>query len=230
MLERFFLLGESPADLLVAQHDPWLLLLSVAVAVATSTLALHLAGQARLTHEPVHRTMALATSAVALGAGIWAMHFIGMLAFTLCVAVRYDVGITLLSMLPGLAASWVALNVLVRQQVTGRQLAMGGLLVGAGIGAMHYAGMEALRMAPDLRYDPAWFAASIVVAVVLAVLALWVRFTVHQRSGMSNWQATLLSGSIMGMAISGMHYTAMAAARFVGQADPELQPGRRRSR
>ncbi|GKS92680.1 MHYT domain-containing protein [Acidovorax sp. SUPP2539] len=223
MLERFFLLGESPADLLVAQHDPWLVLLSVAVAVATSTLALHLAGQARLTHEPVHRTMALATSAVALGAGIWAMHFIGMLAFTLCVAVRYDVGITLLSMLPGLAASWVALNVLVRQQVTGRQLAMGGLLVGAGIGAMHYAGMEALRMAPDLRYDPAWFAASIVVAVVLAVLALWVRFTVHQRSGMSNWQATLLSGSIMGMAISGMHYTAMAAARFVGQADPELQ-------
>ncbi|GEM_PF-369121 len=223
-LERFFLLdgdGGLPADaLLTGRHDPALVALSVAVAVLTSTLALHLSGQARDAQTALSRRLALTSAGVALGAGIWAMHFIGMLSFTLCTTVGYDIAVTLLSMLPAMAASWLALSLLSHPHVTRRQLLLGGVLVGAGIGTMHYMGMAAMRMAPLLRYDPLWFTASIAVAVGLANAALWVRFILQRRIGLSPWQANVLGGAIMGVAISGMHYTAMAAARFVGQPEP----------
>ena len=220
MLELFFLQGNVPPGLLLAGvYDPLLVTLSIGVAVLTSALALQLAAQAAVAHEALHRTMALVSGGIALGVGIWAMHFIGMLAFTLCAAVRYDVPTTLASMIPALAASWVALGLLARRKVNAWQLLTGGALVGAGIGAMHYGGMAAMQMAPLLRYDPVWFAASIAVAVLLAMLALWVRFPMQQHSGMPTWVANLLAGCVMGTAISGMHYTAMAAARFVGEPD-----------
>ena len=101
--------------------------------------------------------------------------------------------------------------------MTRHQLILSGVLVGAGIGAMHYTGMAAMQMAPALRYDPWVFALSIGVAVGLAILALWVRFglatVMGQRLGTSQ---TLISGGVMGLAIAGMHYTGMAAARFIG--------------
>ena len=148
------------------------------------------------------------------------MHFLGMLAFELCAAVRYDLGITLLSMLPSLAASWVALSLLARRDLSLTQLCVGGVLVGAGIGAMHYSGMAAMQMAPLLRYDPWMFALSIIVAVALAILALWVRFGLEGRLP-TTW-ALLLSALVMGLAISGMHYTGMAAARFVGTPESQV--------
>ncbi|XDF33469.1 diguanylate cyclase [Paracidovorax avenae] len=229
-LERFFLLdgaGGLPAGALLAgSHDPALVALSVAVAVLSSTLALYLSGQTRGAQITLSRVLALTSAGVALGAGIWAMHFIGMLSFTLCAAVHYDVALTMLSMFPGMCASWLALSLLARPEVRPRQLVLGGVLVGAGIGAMHYMGMAAMRMAPLLRYDPLWFAASLVVAVALANAALWVRFMLKRRLGMAPWKANLLGGAIMGCAISGMHYTAMAAARFVGTAEPGGGGGR----
>uniref|UniRef100_UPI0028E1EDDB PAS domain S-box protein n=1 Tax=Ectopseudomonas oleovorans TaxID=301 RepID=UPI0028E1EDDB len=94
------------------------------------------------------------------------------------------------------------------------QLCVGGVLVGAGIGAMHYSGMAAMQMAPLLRYDPWMFALSIVVAVALAIVALWVRFGLEGR--LSTYLSLLISALVMGLAISSMHYTSMAAARFVG--------------
>lgn len=220
MLDQFFLLDSVPPGLLLTgAYDPLLVALSIGVAVLTSSLALQLGAQAGAAHEALHRTMALVSGGIALGVGIWAMHFIGMLAFTLCTTVQYDVPTTLASMLPALAASWVALGLLARRHVSRWQLLTGGALVGAGIGAMHYGGMAAMQMSPLLRYDPTWFAASIAVAVLLAMLALWVRFPLQQHSGMSPWLANLLAGLVMGTAIAGMHYTAMGAARFVGQAE-----------
>lgn len=225
MLERFFLLAPSPVPLLAGRLDPALVLLSVGVAVLTSALALHLASLARQTVSHAQRHLVLASGGVALGAGIWAMHFIGMLAFELCTTVSYDLATTLLSMLPGLAASWTALWLLARPHISSAQLVAGGVLVGAGIGAMHYAGMAAMRLTPLLRYDPLWFAASLAVAVLLAVLALWVRFGLHRWGLLRDWQITLLSAAVMGSAISGMHYTAMEAARFVGVAEDGFTGG-----
>lgn len=217
-LTSLFLLDADPSLLLFGSHDPWLVALSLAIATFTSGMALQVAGMARLSRSALHRHTALLTGSLALGGGVWAMHFIGMLAFELCAPVDYAPGLTLLSLLPSLGASWVALQLLARRQVTALQLVGGGVLVGAGIGAMHYSGMAAMRMAPLLRYDPWWFALSILVAVALAILALWVRFGL--RGKLSSGKAIMASGVVMGLAISGMHYTGMAAARFVGTPDP----------
>ena len=165
------------------------------------------------------RALLIGSGAVALGGGIWAMHFIGMLAFDLCTPVGYSRPITLLSMLPGLGASLVALALLARPHLSMRQLVTGGVLVGAGIGTMHYSGMAAMEMAPDLRYDPVWFGLSIVVAISLAVLALWLRFRLRRlRRRLSVGASIVISGTVLGFAVAGMHYTGMAAARFVGTA------------
>ncbi|MFG0380701.1 PAS domain S-box protein [Pseudomonas sp. zbq_18] len=216
-LFSLFLLDADPSLLLFGTYDPWLVILSLAIAMFTSGMALQVAGMARLSRNPLHRHTALLTGSLALGGGVWAMHFIGMLAFELCAPVHYAPGLTLLSLLPSLGASWVALHLLSRHQITAWQLIGSGVLVGAGIGAMHYSGMAAMRMEPLLRYDPWIFALSILVAVGLAILALWVRFGLRGR--LSSGKAIIASGVVMGLAISGMHYTGMAAARFVGTPD-----------
>ncbi|WP_296272295.1 PAS domain S-box protein [Pseudomonas sp. UBA6323] len=219
LFELFFIMGADPGVLVLSRYDPQLVLLSLAIAVFAAGMALQLAGEARDSSHPLARQITIFTGSLALGGGIWSMHFLGMLAFELCAAVRFDLGITLLSMLPSLAASWVALSLLARRDLSLLQLCVGGVLVGAGIGAMHYSGMAAMQMAPLLRYDPWMFALSIIVAVALAILALWVRFGLEGRLP-TRW-ALLLSALVMGLAISGMHYTGMAAARFVGT--PESQ-------
>ncbi|MCU9950391.1 PAS domain S-box protein [Pseudomonas sp. PDM13] len=213
-LSLFFFDAGQPTLLVFGEHNAWMVLLSVLIAIFTSAMALQLAGVARLSSSSLYRQVAIATGAIALGGGVWAMHFIGMLAFQLCAAVSYDPAITVLSVLPSFFASWVALNLLARSQVSAAQFIGGGVLVGAGIGAMHYSGMAGMQMAPLLRYDPWMFGLSILVAVVLAIIALWVRFGL--RRWVQGWVAILLSGVVMGLAIAGMHYIGMAAARFVG--------------
>ncbi|MDH1262803.1 PAS domain S-box protein [Pseudomonas sp. GD03944] len=217
ILDSLFITGADPSVLVLSSYDPELVLLSLCIAVFTSGMALQLAGEARGRSHRVARQITILTGSLALGAGIWAMHFLGMLAFQLCAAVRFDLGVTLMSMLPSLGASWVALNLLTNRAPSLVQLGVSGVLMGAGIGAMHYSGMEAMQMAPLLRYDPWMFALSIVVAVVLAILALWVRFGLEGRLP-TPW-ALAISALVMGLAISGMHYTGMAAARFVGVAE-----------
>ncbi|HEY0956426.1 MAG TPA: PAS domain S-box protein, partial [Roseateles sp.] len=218
VLQQFFLFRDgAPTALLTGSYEPWQVLLSLAVATLTSALALQLAGMAGRSSAPGARQLTLASGSVAMGGGIWAMHFIGMLAFQLCTVVEYHPGLTLLSMLPALLASWVALSLLSRGELGRWRWVSSGVLVGAGIGTMHYMGMAAMQMSVALRYDPLWFAASIVVAVLLAMLALWIRFGLEGRVRPA--LAIALGGLVMGGAIAGMHYTAMAAARFVGAPD-----------
>ena len=197
----------DPSLLATGHYDPRLVALSVAVAIFASWMALRLAEHSEQKSTPALRAVALTTGTLSLGAGVWAMHFIGMLAFSVC-EVSYDPAITLWSMLPSIAASALALRLIGGGEIRRWQLIGGGIAVGAGIGAMHYTGMAAMQMAPALRYDPVMFGVSIIVAVALAILALWVRFRL---------QRMLISAVVMGLAIAGMHYTGMAAARFVGQ-------------
>lgn len=139
-------------------------------------MGLQVASQATLTESENRRRTMLLIGSIALGGGIWTMHFIGMLAFDLCTTESYGWKLTLLSLLPGIGASWVALNYISHHQEGFLPLLLGGVLVGAGIGTMHYTGMAAMEMAPLLRYDLSIFALSIIVAVTLAMLSLWVRF------------------------------------------------------
>lgn len=219
MLFALFELPEQPL-LLDATYDPSLVFLSLVVAILSSCAALFSVEISRQDLVFWQRQLAILAGTFSLGIGIWSMHFIGMLAFALCTPVQYSATITFFSLFPSLLASWVALNLLRQSQLTFQQLLVGGVLVGAGIGAMHYSGMAAMQMAAQLRYDPVFFALSIVVAVGMAFLALWIRFGIQSLQNiLSSWQLILLSGLVMGLAISAMHYTGMLAARFVAPQD-----------
>ena len=203
--------------LIVGNFHPLVTLISIAIAIFASFMALQVASQAVTTVNIYKRHLLISCGSVALGGGVWSMHFIGMLAFSLCTPVSYNIGLTALSFIPSIAASWVALNVISIEKPRLSQFIVGGILVGAGIGTMHYVGMAAMEMAPLLRYDLFYFGLSIVVAIALAILSLWIRFSLNHigQTPLSDLHKNTIAAFIMGSAISAMHYTGMAAARFV---------------
>ena len=174
--------SDEAAQLLQGEFSTLLVFVSVLTAVYASWSSLQIAGRAKNDANPVRKHLSLFAGSLSLGGGVWAMHFIGMLAFHLPTRVDYEITLTLLSLTPSIAASWVALSLIVKSAIRLPQLLLGGVLVGAGIGLMHYAGMAAMQMNLVLRYDPLMFALSIVVAVGLAILALWIRFGVKRLS------------------------------------------------
>ena len=219
MLDAFqFVLAAPDSSLLyVGRYDPLLVTFSVIAATFAAYTALLVSQRVAVMADRSWRRLWIAVGGFSLGAGIWAMHFVGMLAFSLPCSTTYDPGITLLSMIPGVLASALAMAVISRSTITQRQLAGGGVLLGAGIGSMHYLGMAAYRMDGLIRYDLRLFLLSLAVAVSLAYVALWAKFRLGSaRQRWSSW-SLLVSALVMGLAISGMHYTAMAAAYFVRQ-------------
>ncbi len=210
-------LSQAPENSLLyaGTYNPALVGISLLIAVFSSYAALDVAGQLNHSASRIAKLLWLGVGSLAMGGGIWAMHFIGMLSFSLPCGVRYDPLLTLLSMIPGVLASGVALHFISHPSITVRQLLGGGVLLGAGIGAMHYSGMAAMRMDALLRYDPLLFGLSIAVAVVLAVLALWIKFRLVALGPHFHWLVQAGSALVMGGAISGMHYTAMGAAHFL---------------
>lgn len=198
--------------MLTAYYHTPLVVISILVAIFASYTALSLAERITHTHGIAARWW-IAGGALAMGIGIWSMHFIGMLAFRLPIAVGYDWGITLLSLLLPVLVSGLALWQVSQRTLPVRRLAGGAVLMGIGINAMHYTGMAALRMQPGIVYDVGLFAVSIAIAIGASGAALWIAF--HLRYGSPD--ALLARGAaavVMGLAIVGMHYTGMAAARF----------------
>ena len=171
--------------------------------------------------------MWLVPGALALGGGVWTMHFIGMLAMSLPCGIAYDPFMTLLSMVPGILASAVALWVIGRAELNIRVLILGGGLMGGGIGLMHYTGMAAMRLDAVIYYSPIIFAVSIVFAVVMAILSLYATFALPQKlTNSPKWALSGLSAILMGFAISGMHYIGMEAAYFIpAGSTPTAVPG-----
>lgn len=200
-------------------HDPWLVALSVVLAVASSIMALHLATLAVQARDRLHRQLTIASGSLALGGGIWSMHFVGMLAFDLCAQGGFEPWTTALSFVPSVLASWMALKVLTQERPDARTVIQGGALMGAGIGVMHYAGMAASEMAPIMRYDVAGFIASIVFAVAMAVVALALRLVLLRRWHHRRWAGALLGGLVLGVGIAGMHYLSIDAVRVAGTVE-----------
>ena len=215
-MSSFFIDSAHHASFVHGTYDPGLVLLSLFVSIFSSTMALQSAQIARKTRSPLYRHTAIGTGAIALGGGIWTMHFIGMLAFELPTHVHYLTGVTLFSFVPACVASWFALHRLVQHNVSLSQLVISGVIVGSGIGAMHYTGMAAMQTPLQMRYEPVMFSLSIAVAVSLAILALWIRYGIQQ-TRLGRLQRFYVSGIVMGLAIAGMHYTGMAAVRFIGE-------------
>ncbi|MDP2534674.1 MHYT domain-containing protein [Alteromonas stellipolaris] len=216
MIQQFFMIGQE-VTLLDGQYDFGLVALSLMIAIFASFMAFNVATQAATSTNKFRKYALLSAGSIAMGGGIWAMHFLGMLAFELCTAVSYNLGITIASALPGIASAWVALYLMTKPTISFTEIVTGGVLVGSGIGTMHYSGMAAMEMAPLLRYSPSLFILSIVVAVSLAMLALWIKFglsAVNSKTS-SVGRDAFISSVVMGLAIAAMHYTGMSAARFV---------------
>jgi diguanylate cyclase (GGDEF)-like protein len=193
-------------------YNSWVVLLSLWVAILASYTALDLAS--RIAASSGTAAMAwLLGGAFAMGTGIWSMHFIGMLAFSLPIAIGYEVLPTVSSMAIAIVVSGFALNRVSQRTLSARDLALGGVLMGVGISSMHYMGMAAMNIHPSIRYDGPLFTASIVIAVAAATIARWMACTLRAGGGRRVY-ARLASAVVMGIAICGMHYTGMAAARF----------------
>lgn len=215
---RSFFVQNVSAEILPATYNPWLVALSILIAIFASYIALQIVVKnIPESAPPITKYLVLSAASLALGCGVWSMHFIGMLSFQLCTTVEYDKSLTILSMVPSLFASTIALSLVRRPKISAAELILGGVCVGSGIGAMHYTGMAAMEMTAFLRYDPWLFALSIIVAVILAIVSLWVRFGLEGLRLGSQWPS-IIAACTMGTAISGMHYTGMFAARFIGDS------------
>ncbi|WP_063552990.1 histidine kinase [Burkholderia territorii] len=199
-------------------YDLLLVLLSLGIATLASYTALDLAAFISLLDNPTLKRAWLAGGAAAMGTGIWSMHFVGMLALSLPIPLGYALPDTGASLAIAVLVSYFALNVVTRARLSRRRLLAGGVLMGAGIVGMHYTGMAAMRMAPGIRYDPALFAASIGVAVIASTVALWMAQTLRAQQARHATAQRIGAALIMGIAITGMHYTAMAAAHFAPDA------------
>jgi diguanylate cyclase (GGDEF)-like protein len=196
-------------------YDLNIVALSVAVAIIASYTALDMAGQVSASDSSARKSVIwLVAGAMSMGTGIWSMHFIGMLSFHLPITVAFDLPITLLSLIIAIVASFIALFFLRQARLGIRNLAIGTILMGTGIAAMHYTGMFAMQMSPPIRYDPLLFVASVLIAIVASLAALWISFQLRWKHSRLEILAKVGSAVVMGLAISGMHYTGMAAARF----------------
>lgn len=196
-------------------YDPSIVALSVAVAIIASYTALDMAGRVSASDSTARKSWIwLVAGAVSMGTGIWSMHFIGMLSFHLPIQVAFDLPITLLSMIIAIAASVIALFFLRQAQLGMRNLIISTILMGTAIVAMHYTGMFAMEMSPPIRYNPLLFVASVLIALVASFAALWICFQLRWKHSRTEILAKLGSAAVMGLAISGMHYAGMAAARF----------------
>jgi diguanylate cyclase (GGDEF)-like protein len=198
--------------MLPVHYHPALVVLSIGVAILASYTALGMANRVRAT-EGIARRIWLTGGALAMGLGVWSMHFIGMLAFSLPISLGYDIGLTTLSVVIAIVSSAFALNVASQPQLSAGKLCGAAVLMGAGIAAMHYVGMGALRMDPGITYDASVVALSVAIAIVASGAALWIARRTAQDS-LRERMLRLGAGVIMGLAIVGMHYTGMAAASF----------------
>lgn len=192
----------------------WLVALSVVVAMIGSYLALDFVGRMKSSKGRLRKIWFVA-GATTMGLAIWSMHFIGMLALIMPMPMSYDPGLGALSILAAMTGSGIAFTIMNRDRLEKSRLGLGSIAMGIAIAAMHYTGMASMQMAARITYDPTLFTLSVLIAIVASAGALWLAFRwkgcnnrrwLYQKAG---------SAIVMGIAISGMHYTGMAAAHYI---------------
>jgi NO-binding membrane sensor protein with MHYT domain len=200
-----------------ATYDYRLVALSVLIAICASYAALDLAGRVTAARNNA-RLAWLFGGAISMGTGIWSMHYTGMLAYQLPVPVYYHIPTVVVSLVAAICASFIALFVISRERMDVLHVVGGSLLMAAGIVAMHYTGMAAMRLQAMHEYDTELVMASVVIAVLVAFAALGLTFQFREeKPGML---LKILCSITMGLAIPGMHYTAMAAVSYMPASTP----------
>ena len=210
-----------PGQELLASYDPGLVAVSIIVAVLASYAALDLSARIAAAGRGWGRIGWVTGGAIAMGCGIWSMHFIAMLALRLAVPIRYDVALTALSLVVAIVASSLALVLANRRSMSPAVVAAGGLSMGVAIAGMHYTGMAAMVSPVAVHFHSGLWWTSIGIAVAASCVALVLAFRFKTESGL--WDANRATAAVvMGAAISGMHYTGMAAAHFSRAPDEVL--------
>jgi NO-binding membrane sensor protein with MHYT domain len=190
--------------------------LSVVIAICASYAALNLAGRVTAARNSA-KIAWLMGGAVAMGTGIWSMHYTGMLAYHLSIPVYYHIPTVIWSLLAAIVASFIALFVVSRPRINFFHVAAGSLLMAAGISSMHYLGMASMRLTAMHHWDMTFVVLSVVIALVVALAALGLTFLFREEG-----HDQVLKGVcaiIMGFAIPAMHYTAMAAVTYTPMPD-----------
>jgi NO-binding membrane sensor protein with MHYT domain/nitrogen-specific signal transduction histidine kinase len=210
----------SPASqqLLPYSYSYNLVALSFLIAAMASYAAFNLADRIAI-YRDRKRFAWLAGGALAMGIGIWSMHYTGMLAFSLPVDVTYHVPTVALSLFAAVSGAAVALTIVSRDLLSHRSLVLGGFAMGGAIGTMHYIGMAAMRGQMICHYSSSLVTLSVAVAVVFSCLALWLMFYFRQAKAPARW-LKLAAAVVMGSGIACMHYTGMSAASFTRATMP----------
>lgn len=164
--------------MLVSNYNGLLVFFSLAVAILASYTALDMAGRVATAQGRASRWW-LVGGACAMGTGIWSMHFIGMLAFSLPIPLGFDPAITLLSLMIAIVSSVFALWIACQKTLPLLRLGLASALLGLGIAGMHYTGMAAMQMVPVIQYVPSLFILSIVIAIIASGAALWITFNLR---------------------------------------------------
>lgn len=225
MMEHFVFLeaDRNLATALAGSYDLSLVAASILISILSAYTAFLISERMRSSLVRSHYIAWLTVGALTLGCGVWAMHFIGMVAYKIPVASNYDALVTVISVVPSVLASLVVLISSGKLTISFRKLLGLSIAMGGGIGMMHYIGMSAMRLEGVMRYDPLLFTLSIFVAIILAGIALklkwWADKDVDENVIFSGH--LLLASTVMGSAIAAMHYTGMAAMYIF--PDPESQ-------
>jgi len=211
---------------LAVSYDYGLVALSYLIAAIAGYTGLslsHLVRERKSLNE--HSTGLLILGSVAMGLGIWAMHFIAMLAYSIGVDISYNPLITGISVIPAIIASLVALRAMAKQTLTFFRLASYGLIIGLGIGLMHYIGMAAMVQDATPAYHTGTFLLSLLIAWALGSFTLFIRFSPWFTDHLPGIWSNLVSATFWGAAVTGMHYTGMAAAFFTPGCKVQMEPG-----
>ncbi|MGH8565998.1 MAG: MHYT domain-containing protein [Gammaproteobacteria bacterium] len=194
---------------LIGTFDWTLVAISYVVSVFGAFIGLCLAGMMTDLRTGMNRSL-LVGSAIAFGGGaIWSMHFIGMLAYQVPLIISYDATLTAGSMLAAIVMTGVAVSMVgSRPKLKLGRLIAAGTLMGLGVACMHYLGMLAMHMEAEMHHNPLMVAASVVIAIIVSMVGLWIAFTVRRA-----WQR-FASAFIIGAAVCGMHYSAMLGVSF----------------
>jgi diguanylate cyclase (GGDEF)-like protein/PAS domain S-box-containing protein len=220
---EFFYHPSTSHHIFEKHYDPYLVMLSILIAIVSAFTAFGVSERISAAKTRYQQWLWIVFGANTLGIGVWSMHFIGLLAVILPVPISYDLTITVISVLPAIFASCLVLWLKNKTPFTFKRLVLCGILLGLGIGTMHYIGMMAIKLNAAMYHLKFIFFLSLVVAILLATLALKIQSTAtHRLSYQFFNKKQLYSAVVMGFAIAGMHYTAMGAAVFVQASNKNL--------
>jgi diguanylate cyclase (GGDEF)-like protein len=212
---RFFAETANGQVILNCTHDPFLVLLAYLVACVGGFATLDMAERVGHSENPASQRLWRWVGAACLAGGIWAMHFIAMLAFQAPVEIHYELPITLASLLIALLTSWLAMHTLSHPRLRLWQYVQAAICIGLGIATMHYVGMSAMRTNAMTYYQPGLFTLSIVIAIGASLAALLLSSRLREGSGLFHQWVKFSASLVLGAGIVSMHFTGMAAFTLV---------------